>query len=89
MNSNSGIVSGVIVAIAIVVVGYFVTTAISPIAKSAEKVATAIEAQTKNQAIDGCYQVARIQYQNPNGDTVETPENTWVQNCLKEKGINK
>ncbi len=90
MNTNtSGVMSYVILAVAIVVAGYFISSSLSPIAKSAEKIAASIDTQTQNAAVDGCYQAARISYQNEAGETISTPENTWVQNCLNEKRNSK
>jgi len=42
----------------------------------------------KNQAIDGCYHTATIQFKD--GDkTISTPENYWSELCMEKKGYTK
>lgn len=86
MNGNN-INSSIIIGIAIIIAGFILAQSIVPISTSAEKIKSSIEMQTKNAAIDGCYQAARIQYVTATGETIETPEDTWVQNCMTAKGL--
>lgn len=86
MNGNN-ITSSIIIGIAIIIAGFILGQRIAPISASAENIKNSIEKQTKNAAIDGCYQAARIQYETANGEIIETPEDTWVQNCMAAKGL--
>lgn len=42
----------------------------------------------KNQAIDGCFQTAKVQFKNGNTD-VTAPENYWYNLCMENKGYTK
>lgn len=42
----------------------------------------------KNQAIDGCYQTGKVQF-NKNNQQYDVPENYWYNLCMEKKGYTK
>lgn len=68
--------SGIVVATAIVL-GMIILAAVGFI--QSEKL-------IKNQAIDGCYTAATIQFKGENNATITTPETYWFNQCMEKKG---
>jgi hypothetical protein len=43
----------------------------------------------KDQAIDGCYQTGRLEFQNAQNQKATVPDNYWFNECMKKKGYQK
>lgn len=85
-----GIIPAIIVGAGIIVSAILVSPGINKVGTSVEKIGTLAEKFVKNQAIDGCYQAGRVTRTTGTGEdaqTIEIPESSWLNSCLKDKGL--
>ncbi|MCX7996643.1 MAG: hypothetical protein N2691_02675 [Patescibacteria group bacterium] len=89
MNStpqNTSVVSAIIIAVGIVGAAFLISSPLGAVGNNLKKLNALVEKAVRNEALDGCYQAARVSSVSTESASIVIPESSWLEICLKEKG---